>query len=339
MTPVEGGEARSASQSRRQGSSDATTDVTPLDNGDETGLGAPSPSMPVRKRLTTRGVEAQAKSPEKKEVEKIGTKEQVVVVGKRIRCKMCRCAGPSIVVEDGADLAVLRRRELAGRDHILFHESGIGQQAFAPNRRDMATHRAELERRRLDEMDREKREGRTAPFGEPLATTSISNTPSPPTSLPSGLAALRISKPAHLIPGLRVAVPRPAPGLRAAVARPTPKVASVTAPTFDDPSPIPILSATPTDVSTPTEELTPSAPAPSTAASLAGLAASEPALLPSHLCSAYFVEPLSWMSPILESGILAGKIVCPNTKCGAKLGSYDWAGQRTSASLGSTRIS
>lgn len=32
------------------------------------------------------------------------------------------------------------------------------------------------------------------------------------------------------------------------------------------------------------------------------------------------------MEPFLESGQLAGKIVCPNKKCGAKLGNYDWAG-------------
>lgn len=29
---------------------------------------------------------------------------------------------------------------------------------------------------------------------------------------------------------------------------------------------------------------------------------------------------------MLESGQLAGKIVCPNKKCGAKIGNYDWAG-------------
>jgi dual specificity phosphatase 12 len=29
---------------------------------------------------------------------------------------------------------------------------------------------------------------------------------------------------------------------------------------------------------------------------------------------------------MLASGVLAGKIVCPNEKCGAKIGSFDWAG-------------
>jgi hypothetical protein len=35
---------------------------------------------------------------------------------------------------------------------------------------------------------------------------------------------------------------------------------------------------------------------------------------------------MKWMEPFLESGQIAGKIACPNKKCGAKLGNYDWAG-------------
>ncbi|KAG6907999.1 hypothetical protein DXG01_006534 [Tephrocybe rancida] len=51
-----------------------------------------------------------------------------------------------------------------------------------------------------------------------------------------------------------------------------------------------------------------------------------PPILANPKCSGYFVEPMKWMEPFLSSGQLSGKIVCPNTKCGAKLGSYDWAG-------------
>ncbi|KAF5357003.1 hypothetical protein D9756_006485 [Leucocoprinus leucothites] len=43
-------------------------------------------------------------------------------------------------------------------------------------------------------------------------------------------------------------------------------------------------------------------------------------------CSGYFVEPMKWMEPFLQDGHLSGKIICPNKKCGAKLGNYDWAG-------------
>ena len=35
---------------------------------------------------------------------------------------------------------------------------------------------------------------------------------------------------------------------------------------------------------------------------------------------------MKWMEPFLNTGAMAGKIVCPNKKCGAKLGNYDWAG-------------
>ncbi|KAF8492512.1 hypothetical protein JB92DRAFT_2751557 [Gautieria morchelliformis] len=54
--------------------------------------------------------------------------------------------------------------------------------------------------------------------------------------------------------------------------------------------------------------------------------ASPPLLMPNANCSGYFVEPMKWMEPFLEAGSLAGKITCPNKKCGAKLGNYDWAG-------------
>jgi dual specificity phosphatase 12 len=35
---------------------------------------------------------------------------------------------------------------------------------------------------------------------------------------------------------------------------------------------------------------------------------------------------MKWMEFFLEEGQLSGKITCPNKKCGAKLGNYDWAG-------------
>ncbi|KAI0367683.1 hypothetical protein BV20DRAFT_1037581 [Pilatotrama ljubarskyi] len=51
-----------------------------------------------------------------------------------------------------------------------------------------------------------------------------------------------------------------------------------------------------------------------------------PPILMNPKCSGYFVEPMKWMEPFLEQGNMAGKIICPNKKCGAKLGNYDWAG-------------
>ena len=45
-------------------------------------------------------------------------------------------------------------------------------------------------------------------------------------------------------------------------------------------------------------------------------------------CSAYFVEPLPWMSESsdLVEGVLSGRLICPNRSCSAKLGSWTWAG-------------
>ncbi|KAF9449282.1 hypothetical protein P691DRAFT_799489 [Macrolepiota fuliginosa MF-IS2] len=51
-----------------------------------------------------------------------------------------------------------------------------------------------------------------------------------------------------------------------------------------------------------------------------------PPIIVNPKCSGYFVEPMKWMEPFLEDGNLSGKITCPNKKCGAKLGNYDWAG-------------
>ncbi|EFX06605.1 dual specificity phosphatase [Grosmannia clavigera kw1407] len=43
-------------------------------------------------------------------------------------------------------------------------------------------------------------------------------------------------------------------------------------------------------------------------------------------CPHYFVEPLSWMRPVLAEGALEGRLACPNTVCGALLGRYAWQG-------------
>jgi len=45
-------------------------------------------------------------------------------------------------------------------------------------------------------------------------------------------------------------------------------------------------------------------------------------------CSGYFLDKMPWMDPFLEQGLIGGKIICPNEKCGAKLGNYAWAGVR-----------
>lgn len=47
-------------------------------------------------------------------------------------------------------------------------------------------------------------------------------------------------------------------------------------------------------------------------------------------CQHFFIEPLSWMRSILEKGELNGRLLCPNAKCGAGVGRYDWKGFRCS---------
>lgn len=37
---------------------------------------------------------------------------------------------------------------------------------------------------------------------------------------------------------------------------------------------------------------------------------------------------MKWMQPFLQDGQVAGKIMCPNKKCGAKLGNYEWPGMQ-----------
>lgn len=51
-----------------------------------------------------------------------------------------------------------------------------------------------------------------------------------------------------------------------------------------------------------------------------------PPFLLFSVCTSYFTEPLSWMRAQLENGEISGKIICPNARCGAKLGSFDWSG-------------
>lgn len=201
------------------------------------------------------------------------------------------------------------------------HETGKGQHAFAPRRRDMTAYRAEQEKFRVDQKAEELRqtiEDRAAYQSADAALVALDPSTSPkmpPPPLPpviaappvNAIAGLRISQPRIAVPGLRVAVPRP----RVPLATP----ASIAAAAAIQASPTPLQNDVP----------------PVALSSLSSLSATtgvEPSLLPSHLCSSYFVEPMSWMNPALIDGALAGKLFCPNTKCLAKLGSFDWAGSR-----------
>lgn len=63
-------------------------------------------------------------------------------------------------------------------------------------------------------------------------------------------------------------------------------------------------------------------------------------------CPHHFIEPLSWMKPVLDEGELDGRLVCPNAKCGASIGRYAWQGFKCSCgewvcpafSLGASKV-
>ncbi|KAK3346939.1 protein-tyrosine phosphatase-like protein [Lasiosphaeria hispida] len=47
-------------------------------------------------------------------------------------------------------------------------------------------------------------------------------------------------------------------------------------------------------------------------------------------CPHVFIEALSWMRPVLDEGLLEGRLVCPTAKCGASVGRYAWQGFKCS---------
>lgn len=51
---------------------------------------------------------------------------------------------------------------------------------------------------------------------------------------------------------------------------------------------------------------------------------------PQTAACSHFIEPLSWMRPTLEEGLLEGRLTCPAAKCGASIGRYSWQGFKCS---------
>ena len=37
---------------------------------------------------------------------------------------------------------------------------------------------------------------------------------------------------------------------------------------------------------------------------------------------------MGWMDPLFDGTAVAGKLLCPNGRCKAKIGNYSWSGQR-----------
>ncbi|KAG0143225.1 hypothetical protein CROQUDRAFT_661551 [Cronartium quercuum f. sp. fusiforme G11] len=179
------------------------------------------------------------------------------------------------------------RRELAARDHILSHRPGEGQSAFAPQKRDMNKFRDEaMEKLRSQNLTTESSAPPAIDQTDEKSVKSGGMIRNSSTEPTRGFASLRVSMP-----------PRPA---NLSISE-SDQFSTVSTSIHHHPTAA-FITATETTALT------------------------SPPLITSHQCSSYFVEPLSWMSTVLEKGELVGKIVCPNNKCISKLGNFDWAG-------------
>lgn len=241
------------------------------------------------------------------------------------------------------------RRELVSREHVLEHEPGQGQKAFAPTRRDMTQHRLETEQRRLEKAaEREARQAERQRLAAEAAEDLIQEVEAigdsdeeaageavksekndkeaeemkvdepkapEPTAVAGPVTGPSTSPNRHTAPtSLRPKViANDDKGQRSLSSRLPPQLAALRVampgrPFGHDLNNAIDGSAIEDDEGTPITE--------------------EPPLLPSAACTSYFTEPLSWMRPQLEGGELSGKLVCPNTKCNAKLGTFDWSGRK-----------
>lgn len=176
----------------------------------------------------------------------------------------------------------MARRELAAREHIVEHQPGEGQEAFAPRRRDMAQFRQDQAKKSSGDM----RQPAAATVNPSLSKNARDNPNHPLNQLAKRKAQLESRQ------EVATTLKSPGPG------------------SSDDDASSPPVSE---EESSAVIERPPSPP-----------------LLSSSLCTSYFVEPLSWMGSVLQTGAIGGRLTCPAQKCGAKLGSFDWAGQQCS---------
>ena len=240
---------------------------------------------------------------------------------RKLRCKMCR-------------------RDLAAREHVLEHEPGQGQRAFAPNRRDMTQHRMDTEKRRLEkakereakQLERQRLAAEAAEDilleAEDAVASASGSEDEDETNTAAPAQQDTQSVPSASVPQIRQPPPQPDAQQRPPVQRPGASPAK----------PNSLASRLPPQLAA-LRVAMPNRPALAMSDSVDGSAIDDddaetpategppsPKLLPSSVCTSYFTEPLSWMQPQLEGGELNGKILCPNTKCGAKLGNFDWSG-------------
>ncbi|PWN37451.1 phosphatases II [Meira miltonrushii] len=190
------------------------------------------------------------------------------------------------------------RRELAAQDHVVEHEAGMGKDAFDVRKREKdieqksRDNRATMEQSNTQDLTLEERFGATErPSGNDVTEEEETENAKPIPPAPSAFksaASLSAQLPPHLAALRRGTPAAPQTNGNSIPSRPPP-------------------SATQSQASTPSNDFR--------------------KMLHSHLCSSYFVEPLAWMT-MLRSGEVAGRLDCPTARCGAKLGSWDWAGMQ-----------
>jgi dual specificity phosphatase 12 len=184
------------------------------------------------------------------------------------------------------------RRELAALDHVVIHEPGKGQMAFDHRRRDVGFQAQNVASTTEEESKQEESEANPEESSPQEAAGAATGTSA---SQPAAVAAA--ANPA-------ASAGRPAIKSAASLASQLP----------------PHLAALRGGARVGAQ---PSHP-PRAAVPSAG---SMDAMLKSPACSAYFVEPMAWMS-YLGDGAVTGRLTCPAPKCAAKLGSWDWAGMQ-----------
>ena len=228
---------------------------------------------------------------------------------RKLRCKMCR-------------------RDLAAREHVLEHEPGQGQRAFAPNRRDMTQHRMDTEKRRLEkanereakQLERQRLAAEAAEDilleAEDAAASSGSESEDEQDQAQATNAAKQEAQAEPVALKAQIRQPPSGPDVpsRPPVQRPGASPAKPTSLAARLPPQLAALRVA-----------MPNRPALAMSDSVDGSAIDDddaetpategppsPKLLPSSVCTSYFTEPLSWMQPQLEGGEINGKILCPN---------------------------
>jgi dual specificity phosphatase 12 len=253
-----------------------------------------------------------------------GQLSQPLYSGPKLRCKMCR-------------------RELASlHDHLIDHEPGKGQLAFEHKKRNApggaqasADTRTGIERangagsasglgsqQRSEAMPAQQHDQKPSDSAStsesPVVTASPMESMAPTGRPIQSAASLSASLPPHLA-ALRMGRAPP----------PQQRPSAPTADSIGSISPNYSLSLDLSGISAHSQAQVKTTPLPGAGAPRPAPLPQSPSqvTLPSAACSAYFVEPLQWMSALKE-GELSGRLDCPGKKCGVKLGSWDWAGMQ-----------